>query len=98
MTFFQSFVKACKATSLVIFVLNTGTENNEHKLWEYFSDIVIDLNHQYAHDYYVRTIEVVKARYQVHWWGKHRLKIYANPKHVSPPVETDASRGMNTTR
>lgn len=90
MKFFQSFVKACKATKLVIFVLNTGTENQEHKLWEYFSDIVVQLDHQYVHDYYVRTIEVVKARYQSHWWGKHQLKIYANPKSSKVPEETDS--------
>ena len=92
MKFFQSFVKACKATRLVIFVLNTGIENQEHKLWEYFSDIVVQLDHQYMHDYYIRTIEVVKARYQSHWWGKHQLKIYANPKPLTIPEETDAVR------
>lgn len=92
MKFFQSFVKACKATRLVIFVLNTGTDNQEHKLWEYFSDIVVQLDHQYVHDYYVRTIEVVKARYQSHWWGKHQLKIYANPKSLTIPEETNTTR------
>ncbi|HEY9153274.1 MAG TPA: ATPase domain-containing protein [Anaerolineales bacterium] len=89
MKFFQSFVKACKATRLVIFVLNTGTENQEHKLWEYFSDIVVQLDHEYIHDYYVRTIEVVKARYQSHRWGKHQLKIYANPKPLPMPAGSD---------
>ncbi len=92
MKFFQSFVKACKATRLVIFVLNTGIENQEHKLWEYFSDIVVQLDHHYIHDYYVRTIEVVKARYQSHWWGKHQLKIYANPKPLAIPDETNVDR------
>jgi KaiC/GvpD/RAD55 family RecA-like ATPase len=77
--FFQSFVKACKAKMLVVFILNTGVETQQHKLWEYFSDIVIQLDHEYVHDYYVRTIEVVKARYQSHWWGKHQLKIYPAP-------------------
>jgi KaiC/GvpD/RAD55 family RecA-like ATPase len=92
MKFFQSFVKACKATKLVIFVLNTGIENQEHKLWEYFSDIVVQLDHQYIHDYYVRTMEVVKARYQSHRWGKHQLKIYANPKPLREPDLTDVDR------
>lgn len=99
MKFFQSFVQACKATMLVIFVLNTGMENQEHKLWEYFSDIVLQLDHQYVHDYYVRTIEVIKARYQSHWWGKHQLKIYANPKLSEPPDEgakESAIREYNT--
>lgn len=95
MEFFQSFVRACKATKLVIFMLNTGTDNQEHKLWEYFCDIVMQLDHQYVHDYYVRTIEVVKARYQSHWWGKHQLKIYANPKLSEKPKETDAKAVHN---
>ena len=93
--FFESFVKACKATRLVIFMLNTGTENQEHKLWEYFSDIVIQLDHNYVHDYYIRTIEVVKARYQSHWWGKHQLKIYPNPKILEKPDEKNETEVHN---
>ena len=89
--FFQAFVKACKATKLVIFILNTGAENQDHKLWEYFSDIVVQLDTEYIHDYYVRTIEVVKARYQSHRWGKHQLKIYANPKGNAKPTESELS-------
>lgn len=86
--FFQSFVRACRATKLVVFMLNTGTENPEHKLWEYYSDIVLQLDHEYIHDYYVRTIEVVKARYQAHMWGKHQLKIYSKPTElVQPPSD-----------
>lgn len=98
MKFFQSFVKSCKATKLVVFVLNTGMENTEHKLWEYFSDIVVQLDHEYVHDYYVRTIEVVKARYQSHSWGKHQLKIYANPNAQDKPdvKDMDAVRAYNT--
>jgi len=88
--YFQAFVKACKATKLVIFMLDSGgDENQEHEFWEYFSDIVLRLDYQYVHDYYVRTIEVVKARYQVHRWGKHQLKIYANPKPYPVPSRQD---------
>ena len=93
--FFQSFVKACKATRLVIFMLNTGAENQEHKLWEYFSDNVVQLDHYYTHDYYVRTIEVVKARYQSHKWGKHQLKIYPNPSVLELPDEKDRTAVHN---
>ncbi len=87
--FFQAFVKACKATKLVIFILNTGAGNQDHKPWEYFSDIVLHLDYEYIHDYYVRTIEVVKARFQVHRWGKHQLKIYAKPKNINKPLPTN---------
>ena len=87
--FFEAFVKACKATTLVIFMLNTGDDLQNHKLWEYYSDIVIQLGHEYVQDYYVRTIEVVKARYQSHRWGKHQLKIYPNPSPPQKPNEED---------
>ncbi|MBN1439380.1 MAG: hypothetical protein JW929_08230 [Anaerolineales bacterium] len=89
MEFFQSFVKSCRATKMVVFVLNTGTENPEHKLWEYFCDIVVQLDHEYIHDYYIRTIEVVKARYQAHQWGKHQLKIYPKPSQLRKPDAKD---------
>jgi KaiC/GvpD/RAD55 family RecA-like ATPase len=87
--FFQAFVKACKARRLVIFMLNTGQDCQEHESWEYYSDIVVQLGHEYVHDYYVRTIEVVKARFQPHRWGKHQLKIYANPKGRTVPSQND---------
>jgi KaiC/GvpD/RAD55 family RecA-like ATPase len=87
--FFQSFVQSCKATKLVIFILNTGTTGQDHKLWEYYSDIVLQLDYDYIHDYYIRTIEIVKARFQTQRWGKHQLKIYANPKKLKKPGEND---------
>lgn len=57
------------------------------------------MDYEYSHDYYVRTIEVVKARFQAHRWGKHQLKIYANPKSVKKPDELDEEevRRYNTT-
>jgi KaiC/GvpD/RAD55 family RecA-like ATPase len=89
--YFQSFVQACKASKLVIFVLNTGTSGQDHKLWEYYCDMVIKLEYEYMHDYYVRTIEIVKARFQTQRWGKHQLKIYANPNTRSKPEGCDPS-------
>jgi len=38
------------------------------------------------YEYYIRTIEIVKARYQEHVWGKHQLKIYPRFK---MPEEND---------
>jgi KaiC/GvpD/RAD55 family RecA-like ATPase len=85
---FQQFIKACKAHKMVIFVLDSGSQG-EHKFWEYFCDTVIRLDYEYVHDYYVRTIEVVKARYQSHAWGKHQLKIYPRPSERSEPENWD---------
>jgi KaiC/GvpD/RAD55 family RecA-like ATPase len=82
---FQEFLKACKARKLAIFILDSGSPAHEHKFWEYFCDIVIRLDNSYIQDYYIRTIEVVKARYQAHLWGKHQLKIYGNPPQLTPP-------------
>ena len=70
-------------------MLNTGQDCQGHESWEYYSDIVVQLGHEYVHDYYVRTIEVVKARFQPHRWGKHQLKIYANPKGRNVPSQND---------
>jgi KaiC/GvpD/RAD55 family RecA-like ATPase len=86
---FQEFLKTCRARKLVIFVLDSGSASQEHKFWEYFCDIVIRLDNNYIQDYYVRTIEVVKARYQAHFWGRHQLKIYANPKSDDKPSTAD---------
>lgn len=91
---FQEFLKACKARKLVVFILDSGAQNQEHKFWEYFCDIVVRLDNTYIQDYYVRTIEVVKARYQAHLWGKHQLKIYGNPNCPSEPKTTNPKNKM----
>ena len=86
---FQQFVKACKARKMVIFILDSGAKE-DHKFWEYFCDNVIRMDYEYIHDYYVRTIEVVKARYQPHQWGKHQLKIYSRPTKEKEPRNWDS--------
>ncbi len=85
---FQQFIKVCKARKIVIFILDSGSQG-EHKFWEYFCDIVVRMDYEYIHDYYVRTIEVVKARYQSHAWGKHQLKIYPRPSEKDEPENWD---------
>lgn len=88
--FFQQFLKAAKKTNgaekIIIFVLDSGAQDKEHKFWEYVCDIVIRLDYTHLYDYYIRTIEIVKARYQEHVWGKHQLKIYPRFK---MPEESD---------
>lgn len=83
--FFERFLTAAsRGTQLVVFVLDSGGEEEKHKFWEYASDIVLRLGHVYNEEYHVRTLEIVKARYQPHVWGKHQLKIY--PSFPSKPV------------
>jgi len=62
----------------VIFILDSGSSPQEHKYWEHICDVVLRVDYQCKDisDYLVRTIEVIKARYQPHVWGKHQLKIY----------------------
>lgn len=69
---------------LVIFVLDSFAGNPTHsaKFWEYYCDIIVRMDRTYPstpnESYMLRTIEIVKARYQQHAWGPHQLKIYAH--------------------
>lgn len=83
--FFDQFLKiASRGTKMVILVLDSGFGRHEHKTWEYICDIVLRVDSTYEDDYYIRTIEIIKARYQTHVWGKHQLKIYAKPAPIDP--------------
>jgi KaiC/GvpD/RAD55 family RecA-like ATPase len=62
---------------IIVTVLESNESHKENNFWEYLSDIVINLDKEKVSDYLVRTIEIVKARYQSHIWGTHQLKIYA---------------------
>ena len=78
--FFQQFIDATSSGSkMVIFVLDSASAGENHEIWEYACDTVIRLDYGTQDDYYVRNIEVIKARYQSHIWGKHQLKIYEQP-------------------
>ena len=83
--FFKKFLEAgfC-GTKILIFVLDSGS-NDEHAFWSYTSDNVIRLDYGLQADYFVRSIEIVKARFQSHTWGKHQLKIY-------PPFNLEEER------
>jgi KaiC/GvpD/RAD55 family RecA-like ATPase len=88
---------------LIILVLDstTGGPSRASEFWEYICDIVIRLDRTHpispTEGYMLRTIEIVKARYQHHAWGVHQLKIYeaydaANDE--GRPLEPDAYRLM----
>lgn len=80
---FQKILKMVpKNTKIIIFVLDSSSSNGNNRFWEYLCDIVVRLDYTNLRDYYIRTIEIVKARYQAHVWGKHQLKIY--PKFELP--------------
>lgn len=84
--FFEQFhAVASSASRMVVFVLDANPTGITHEMWEYACDVVIRLDNRTVNDYYVRTIEVVKARYQSHVWGKHQLKIYKKPELPGEP-------------
>lgn len=74
--FFQRFLRACKQTRLVVFILESGSPGSAHGFWEYACDVVVRLDNTTCEDYFIRTIEIVKARGQDHVLGKHQMKIY----------------------
>ncbi len=75
--YFEAFLKHPPlAKDLVVFIVDSGGEEAFHRIWDYASDIMVRLDYTSLADYYLRTIEVVKARFQGHVWGKHQLKIY----------------------
>lgn len=76
--FYDSITSA--GSKLVIFVIDSTSSNGNYALWEYACDFVVRLDYTNQTDYYIRTIEIVKARYQSHVWGKHQLKVYEMPQ------------------
>ncbi len=86
--YFEAFLKHSPlAKDLVIFIVDASGKDDSHRIWDYASDIMVRLDYTSLADYYLRTIEVVKARFQGHVWGKHQLKIY--PAFSDPAGDTD---------
>lgn len=67
-------------SKLVVFVIDSLSGGHSYATWEYACDFVVRLDYTTLNNYYIRTIEVVKARYQSHVWGKHQLKVYEKPQ------------------
>lgn len=87
--FFKKFLSTgFNDTKIIIFILDSGSKE-EHVFWSYVSDNVVRLDYGYNNDYFVRSFEIIKARFQSHTWGKHQLKIY-------PPFDLQMERnGQN---
>lgn len=74
---FQSFMTLInRGPCVIIIILESSQIEKDLNHWDYLADIVIRLDRENISDYLVRTIEIVKSRYQSHVWGKHQLKIY----------------------
>jgi hypothetical protein len=92
--YFEEFLRLTKmGARLVIYVLDSNAGDHNHEYWEYVCDNVIQLDSSYIHEYYLRSIEVVKTRYQGHILGKQLLKIYDKPVKIQgKPDVTDLQR------
>lgn len=88
---------------IVLFILDSHARGPAQvaKFWEYYCDLIIRLDRTYppspSGGYMLRTIEIVKARYQQHAWGPHQLKIYPHDaslsvNHSALPEQVDAER------
>jgi KaiC/GvpD/RAD55 family RecA-like ATPase len=83
--FHDRFVK--RGPRLIVFILDSSPNRPVAETWEFASDIVLRLDKEYRSGYMIRTIEVEKARYQLHVWGKHQLKIYEAQVMEQRPAE-----------
>jgi len=88
--YFESYLKDPHlAIDLIVFVLDSSGGEKSHHIWEYACDIMVRMDYVSVADYYLRTIEVVKARFQSHVWGKHQLKIYS--AFSEPPIDAETA-------
>jgi KaiC/GvpD/RAD55 family RecA-like ATPase len=76
---------------LLVLIGDSSPESRLTEPWEFAADVVLRLDSSTdSGGYLVRTIEIVKARYQSHVWGKHQLKLYGNPNPPKERAESDA--------
>jgi|KBSSwiStaDraftv2_1062776.scaffolds.fasta_scaffold60474_2 KaiC/GvpD/RAD55 family RecA-like ATPase len=94
---FQSFMRLVGAgPKVLVAVLNSSVGGPAAEFWEFATDVVIRLDRREAKSFYlVRNIEVVKARYQEHAFGKHQLKTYQ--KDVDQKVDKKVTREFDAT-
>lgn len=77
---------------IIVIILDSRDTGAGDEFWSYVCDTVIRLGKRYDSKYMIRTIEIVKARYQSHVWGVHQLKLYGpnKPLEGAEPVDRRA--------
>ncbi|MCL2651660.1 MAG: hypothetical protein FWD60_11645 [Candidatus Azobacteroides sp.] len=83
---------------LIILMLDAKSNTDANPFWEYVCDTVIDLNHYVNNDYFIRTIEIIKARFQQQILGKHQYKIYKSNNEENPKENIDILSRMHPVR
>lgn len=75
---FKRFLEVASSGPRVLIMIIEAEEPAQAAFWEYVADMVIRLDVRRISEYQLRTIEIVKARYQPHIWGAHQLKFYGH--------------------
>lgn len=88
---FEQFLSVTESGPRLVIVMMDSRSSSRLEFWEYVSDVVIRLDKEYHDGYMIRTLEIVKARYQQHAWGKHQLKIYERSSLTAMPARTPVS-------
>jgi KaiC/GvpD/RAD55 family RecA-like ATPase len=95
--FYREYAQLLGAHPLVIiFILDISPTNERAEFWEYASDVVIKLDRHSQHPgdlyYVIRHLEIVKARFQYHAWGRHQMKIFKGLNEGTSSVEPNTSK------
>lgn len=73
---FSKFLASVQGkVKFVVFLLDSDRQSSQPKFWEYISDSVIRIDSEEQNQYWLRTIEISKMRYQEHVQGKQIFKI-----------------------
>jgi KaiC/GvpD/RAD55 family RecA-like ATPase len=76
--YFEQFLNAASGkTHVVVFILDSHHPSIKKDFWEYMCDFVVTTGYDTTKGYFLRDIEIVKARYQDHVLGKQQMKIYS---------------------
>jgi KaiC/GvpD/RAD55 family RecA-like ATPase len=97
--FFEKIVKRNYGITKLIIVVVDSSSRKTYETWEFACDNILQLDYSVIRldatslrDYYIRYIEVIKARHQAHVWGKHQMKIYTSYDSVNANDEDSNAR------
>jgi len=82
---YKCLVSADEYPQFLFVVLDTATTSSllpsaYHQFWEYTSDVIIRLDYRHStDDYFMRHIEIIKARFQPFSLGRQLIKIFRDP-------------------
>lgn len=81
----DEFLRCTTQSKMIICVVDSGDTPNAE--WTYMADLILKLGARKNNDYYIRKLEITKARYQNHVLGEQQFKIYSKPDPESDAVK-----------